>query len=96
MIEIPLTGGAANAHQSLSVQLGDNLVDLEINYLTRFDQWTMNVSVGGVVKIAGAMLLPSADLSESFRAGLGKFMFAGDVPTLDNLGKNNQLVWTDG
>ena len=96
MIEIPLTGGAANAHQTLSVQLGDNLVDLEINYLTRFGQWEMKASVGGVLKMAGVMLLPSADLSESFRAGLGQFVFTGDEPTLDNLGKNNQLVWIDG
>lgn len=96
MIEIPLTGGAANAHQELSVQLGDHLVDLKINWVTRFECWTMDVSVGGVVKMAGVMLLPSADLSESYRADLGRWMFDGEQPTLDNLGQENRLVWIDG
>ena len=95
-VEIPLQGGARNAHQTLSVQLGENFVELRINYITRFDTWTMDVVLGGATKIAGAMLLPSADVSASHRAGLGRFLFIGERPTLDNLGDENKLVWFDG
>lgn len=96
MIQIPLTGGAENSHQEQSIQLGDNFVQLRINYITRFDGWAMDVLVGGVIKIAGAMLEPNAVISASYRAGLGQFLFLGDQPTLDNLGSANQLVWIDG
>ena len=96
MIEIPLSGGANNAHQSLSVQLGDNYCELNINWVTRFECWTMDVLVDSVVVMAGVMLLPSADLSTTYRAGIGSFAVTGEMPTLDNLGIANKLVWFNG
>ena len=96
MIEIPMSGGAENAHQSQSIQLGDNYCELHINWVTRFECWTMDVLVDAVVVMAGIMLLPSAGLSTTYRAGIGSFAMTGDNPTLDNLGSSNKLVWFNG
>lgn len=97
MIEIPLANGSANAHQEFSLQLGDNYLDFEINYLTYIDTpgWTMNIKRDGTPLVMGAMLVPGADVICSYRANIGLFVFVGDEPTLDNLGVTNHLVWVE-
>ena len=47
MQEIPLSGGAANSHQTFSVQLGDNYLDFTLNYVSYTDTqgWSMDISV---------------------------------------------------
>lgn len=94
MIEIPLTGGAANAHQTTQVQLDDNLVQFDINWCTLTEVWSCDVILEGVTLAAGTVLLPNAELIEVYETGLGgKLYVVGDTPTLDNLGTDNQLVW---
>lgn len=93
MIQIPLVGGASNSHQTQFIQLGDNFCELRINYITTEPSWTVDVSVEGVRKISGMMLKPDCEVSAVFDAGLGRFFFVGDEPTLDNLGESNFLVW---
>jgi hypothetical protein len=93
MITVPLKGGAVNAHQTQSVQLGDNFLELRISYVTRFPGWSMDVLREGVVLIAGAMLVPGAEITKNYNAGIGTLKFVGDEPTLDNLGQSNSLVW---
>ena len=39
------------------------------------------------------MLEPGADIIETYNAGIGKLYFHGADVTLDNLGKDNKLVW---
>lgn len=95
MQEIPLSNGSANAHQEFSLQLGDNYLDFEINYISYTDTpaWTMNILRDGTPLVMGAMLVPGADAINGYRAGIGRFVFTGDEVTLDNLGVNNHLVW---
>lgn len=95
MQEIPLSNGSANAHQEFSLQLGDNYLDFEINYVSYTDTpaWTMNILRDGTPLVMGAMLIPGADVINGYRAGIGRFVFTGDEVTLDNLGVNNHLVW---
>lgn len=95
MQEIPLSNGSANAHQEFSLQLGDNYLDFEVNYLSYTDTpaWTMNILRDGTPLVTGAMLVPGADVVTGYRANIGRFVFVGDEVTLDNLGVNNHLVW---
>lgn len=96
MITIPLNGGAASAHQTFSMQLGDNYLDFRLNYITRTGQWCLDISLDGVALIAGGMLEPSAELTAFTDADIGRLLFYGEQPTLDNLGLTNWLVWVDG
>lgn len=95
MQEIPLSGGAANAHQTFTIKLGDNVVDFEVNYLSYVDTpaWSVDISRDGSYLMCGMMLVPDAEVSKNYGAGIGRFFFVGDEPTLDNLGENNHLLW---
>jgi len=92
MVTIPL---ANDAHQEFSVQIGDNLLDFRLNYITRSPGWSVDISLDGVRLISGAMLVPGAEITKIYRAGIGRLVFVGDAPTLDNLGKSNALVLID-
>ena len=95
MQTIPLRSGAANAHQRFSIQLGDNLLAFEIDYVSYLDSpaWSMNIRRDGSMLVAGAMLEPGADVVQSYGADIGQFVFVGTEATLDNLGSDNALVW---
>lgn len=95
MTEIPLSSGSANAHQRFGIQLGDNYLDFQIDYLSYLDKpaWTMNILRDGAYLVTGAMLVPGADVINGYRAGIGRLVFVGDEVTLDNLGIDNHLVW---
>lgn len=94
MIDIPLQSGAANAHQVFTMQLGDNLLEFHLNYITLAGPaWSMDVYREGVQLIAGAMLEPNAVVSFGYEAGIGRLVFTGDEVTLDNLGSANKLTW---
>lgn len=90
--EIPLFSGAVNAHQRQTVQLGDNLIDLQINYV-QSGQWSMDVYRAGVLLAAGCMLEPNTDVIRAARLDIGRLIFIGEDTTLDNLGTANRLVW---
>lgn len=91
---IPLIGGAVNAHPLFSVQLGDNLVEFELNYI-QTGQWVVNLSQEGVIIAAGLMLEPNADITRNYNLNIGQLVFIGDDTTLDNLGVDNRLVWIE-
>lgn len=95
MQEIPLSNGSANAHQRFSLQLGDNYLDFEVDYLSYLDvpAWTLSILRDATPLVLGAMLVPGADVVSGYRANIGRFVFVGDEVTLDNLGVNNHLVW---
>ncbi len=95
MIEIPLSNGAINAHQSFNCRVGDNNLSFEVDFISYTDTpaWTMRIKQDGSVLVDGAMLVPGADITTAYRAGIGRFVFVGDEVTLDNLGVDNHLVW---
>ena len=94
MIQIPLPSGAANAHPTFQIQLGDNLVQFNLNWLTLNEVWNCDILVEGVTLAAGITLVSNAELIEVYETGLGgKLYMVGDEPTLDNLGVSNYLVW---
>lgn len=93
---IPLSGGAAKSHHTFSAQLGDNLLDFRLNYIARSPGWSMDIYSGDSLIIAGAMLVPGAEITKGYGAGIGSLVFVGAEPTIDNLGKDNKLVWIDG
>ena len=97
MIEVPLQAGSANAHQKFSIRLGENLLDFDLNYITYTDSpaWSMDISRDGTQLVLGAMLVGGADLVASYRAGIGSLYFVGSEATLDNLGIDNTLVWSE-
>lgn len=92
---IPLRSGAANAHQRFSVQLGDSLIDFEVDFISYLDSpaWSMNLLRDGSRIVSGAMLEPGSDVIQSYRTGIGQLVFTGSDVTLDNLGIDNYLVW---
>lgn len=95
MVEVPLLNGSENAHQRFSVQLGENVLDFQIDYVSYLDYpaWSMNVFRDGTPLIYGAMLEPGCDVIDNYQAGIGRLIFVGDSVTLDNLGIENHLVW---
>lgn len=94
MITIPLLNGAANAHQVFTIQLGDNLLDFTLNYITiAGPAWSVDISREGVTLISGAMLEPNAIITDNYDADIGRLIFTGADVTLDNLGVDNTLVW---
>ena len=95
MITIPLKSGAGNAHQVFFIQLGDNFLEFRLNYITRFPSWSLDILQEGDVLISGAMLVSGADITKHFNADIGRLLFVGDDPTIDNLGKANSLLWED-
>ncbi len=93
---IPLRAGAQNAHSQLTVQLGDELLELHLNYITLAGPaWSMDIYREGVLLLPGVMLEPGVILTEVTDIGIGTMMFSGDEVTLDNLGIANNLVWTN-
>ena len=95
METIPLSSGAANAHQIFSVQLGENLLEFRVNYITRSPGWSADIYREGILLIAGAMLVPGAEITKNYSADIGRLIFIGDDPTIDNLGQANSLIWED-
>lgn len=95
MEQIPLTNGSTNAHQRFSIQLGDNFIDFQIDFVSYLDRpaWSMNLFRDGSPLVLGAMLEPGCDVIDHYRAGIGRMIFTGDPVTLDNLGVSNALVW---
>lgn len=94
MITVPLVGGIGNTDYDFDQQLGDNLLSFNVVYVTvAGPAWSMNVDREGVRLISGAMLEPGAELTRDYSLDIGKLVFTGDEPTLDNLGKANSLVW---
>ncbi|KAB0489687.1 phage baseplate plug family protein [Pseudomonas vancouverensis] len=95
MFVIPLRAGAENAHQRFAVQLGDNLIDFEVDFISYLDYpaWSMNLVRDGTRLVAGAMLEPGSDVIQSYRTAIGQMVFTGADVTLDNLGVENFLVW---
>lgn len=95
MLTIPLASGVDNSHQRFSVQLGDNLIAFEIDFISYLDApaWSMNILRSGIKLASGAMLEPGSDIIQSYRTGIGQMVFTGKDVTLDNLGVDNSLVW---
>ncbi|WP_122425166.1 phage baseplate plug family protein [Pseudomonas viridiflava] len=95
MLVIPLRAGSSNAHQRFGVQLGENLIDFEVDYVSYLDEpaWSMNLLRDGSRIVSGAMLEPGSDIIQIYRTGIGQMVFTGKNVTLDNLGVDNFLVW---
>lgn len=94
MITIPLLNGAANAHQRFTIQLGDNLLEFTLNYVTTYGPaWSVDIAREGVTLVSGAMLEPNAVITDGYEAGIGRLVFVGENVTLDNLGLDNSLLW---
>ena len=58
MFVIPLRQGAANAHQRFAVQLGENLISFEIDFISYLDSpaWSMNLLRDDFQKIPGYLV----------------------------------------
>lgn len=94
MITLPLRNGAGNSHQIFNIQLGDNFLEFTLNYITLAGPaWSVDIRREGELLVAGAMLEPGADIVQNYNAEIGKLYFIGQDVTLDNLGKDNKLVW---
>lgn len=97
MTEIPLKSGSANAHQRFTQRLGENLLELHVNYLAyqEVPLWTLCIYRDGAPVALGMALNAGAVLTEAYNLpeDIGRLMFVGAEATLDNLGQDNHLVW---
>lgn len=94
MIEIPLQAGVENSHQVFDVQLGDHLFGFELDYQYLYDRWLVNIDVDGERLISGSVLAAGSCLNRSADK-YGLIYFIGDDATIDNIGKQNSLVWVE-
>lgn len=95
MVEIPLVGGAGNAHQTFSAILGGVEISFRLDFLAYLDEpaWNMNLSRGNEVLVDGLLLKCGCDMLSPYQFGLGALVLVGNEPTLDNLGVENTLYW---
>lgn len=97
MIEIPLRSGSANAHQRFTQRLGGNLLEFRVDYLAyqEVPLWTLCIYRDGAPVALGMGLNAGAVLTEAYNLpeDIGRLIFVGAEATLDNLGKDNKLVW---
>ncbi len=91
---VPLQNGAVNAHPIFTMQLGENLLEFHLNYVTLAGPaWSMDIFREGVQLVAGAMLEPNCVVTANYEADIGRFVFTGAEVTLNNLGSDNKLTW---
>ncbi len=97
MIEIPLKSGSANAHQRFTQRLGDNLLEFRVDYLAYQETplWTLCIYRDGAPVALGLGLNAGAVMTDAYNLpdDIGRLIFVGNEATLDNLGKDNHLVW---
>ncbi|WP_368647970.1 hypothetical protein [Castellaniella ginsengisoli] len=97
MIEIALRAGSANAHQRFTQRLGENLLEFRVNFLAyqEVPLWTLDIYRDGAPVALGMGLNAGAVLTEGYNlpSDIGRLIFVGVEATLDNLGKDNHLVW---
>lgn len=93
MITIPLSGGVANAHQIIFIQLGTRLFELQINWRGYISSWEMDMYVEGVLLAAGVSLKPNCEITAAYSSIPERIFFTGIEPTIDNLGLDNKLSY---
>lgn len=97
MIEITLKSGSENAHQRFTQKLGDNLLEFRVNYLAYQEAplWALDIYRDGAPVALGLGLNAGAVLTEAHNlpSDIGRLVFVGAEATLNNLGKDNHLVW---
>lgn len=103
---IPLSGTSQFAQYSQYVSLGEYSFELVFSYQQN-GQWLMHIIADGDVGdiptnnmneidyVAEVMLEGGLDLVEPYQISstFGQLFFVGEEANLDNLGKDNQLVW---
>lgn len=99
MIEIALKSGSENAHQRFTQRLGSNLLEFRVNYLAYQDAplWVLDIYRDGSPIALGLGLNAGAVMTEGHNLpdDIGRLIFVGAEATLDNLGKDNHLVWLE-
>jgi len=97
VIEISLKSGSANAHQTFTQRLGENLLEFHVNYLAyqEVPLWTLDIYRDGAPVALGMALVAGSVITEGYNLpdDIGRLYFVGAEVTLDNLGKDNHLVW---
>ena len=92
--EIPLDANVP--FQSLSVELGDNTLLIELFYVTRFALFRVNIydiTSGQVALVLGRTANLYTDLLRHVDGGYGSLSVFGEQPTLSNLGITSKLIW---
>lgn len=97
-MQIPLEGGAINAHQEFSVQLGENLFEFRLDWKQTIRKWAVNITIGENMVVAGALLIANTDIIDQWSLSdtLGRLVcvsMTGDNPSLDNIGTDIRLLW---
>ena len=95
MLKIPLKAGIKNSHQRFTVQLGNNSCYFKVDYFNEYKMWTVNVSSKNIGYVNSARLSAGAEISATHSQELGRFFFVGKEATLENLGQDNSLVWSE-
>lgn len=92
----------AEPAQNFSAQLGDYLLYFRLQWMVREEVFRVDISLPDDVPLTlGRILNVGADLLSGLyptpEAGqYGSLIMSGDTPTPDNLGIDNQLVWSNG
>lgn len=67
--EIPVT---ASPDQVLTVNLSGTQAELRLAFNTRTSRWSLDLSVDGVLKLAGQAVVEGVDLIAAAKTGLGQ------------------------
>lgn len=86
---IPLSPG--NAHLRFRADLGDIVIGVRLDWLTRYGYFNVELSRGDEVIARSRALHPDIDLLEGLGLDAGRLYLDGKPATPDNLGEANKL-----
>lgn len=89
---IPLNNG--QAHFRFRVNLGGTVVRVRVNWLTRYEYFTVDLSTDEGPLVLGKGLHPQVDLLEGTGVP-GRLYIEGAEPTPDNLNVDNKLRYEE-
>ena len=94
-VDIPLQGGAKNAHQDFVVSLGDRVLTFYLDFCgyAKYPFWNADIYENGNPIVLGLVLKCGCDLLAPYQLGMGKLVMTGEEPTLENLGESNIFTW---
>lgn len=89
---IPLNNGATSQH--FTVTLNNHNLRFTLNWLTRYNYFRVDIRDSDENPIAlGRALHVGVNLLAGLNVSIGDIILEGEMPTIANLGINNQLKW---
>lgn len=75
------------------VTLSNRFFIIHMKWSTRYEFYSVDIYEGETPIILGRGLHPNIDLFSGLNLGIGRLYLSGAVPTIENLGNTNSLIY---